>query len=294
MHFLKRIVEGTVEIRLDLHGDMQPVSCDPSQFTQALMNLILNARDAMSGKGVITIRTGKCLSSEARFPEEQPDGGNTWCACISVTDTGIGIAEHNLQRIFDPFFTSKEAGKGTGLGLTIVYSVVRAHKGSILVSSRKNEGTTFTIYLPFSAVPLKSDAQFHEKIPARESEKLSGTETVLVVEDEDVLRELLVSFMRSLGYTVVTAHNGDEALSLYKTGPEKYHVVISDMLMPNKSGIELFQEVTDVNPHARFILVTGCSLAEADETILARMTAIVKKPYSPKQIVRLVRGIFDA
>ena len=295
MHFLKRIVEETVEIRLDLHNDMLPVACDPGQFTQALMNLVLNARDAMSGKGVITIRTGKCLSTEAHFPVGQAGGGNTWCARISISDTGTGIEERNLQRIFDPFFTTKEVGKGTGLGLTIVYSVVRAHNGSIMVSSRKNEGTTFTIYLPFSDVlPESEEPQFYEKIPAKESGKFSGTETILVAEDEDVLREMLASFMRSLGYTVVTAHNGDEALTLYKAGPEKYHIVISDMLMPNKGGIELFQDIADVNPHARFILVTGYSLAEVDETILARMTAIVKKPYSPKQIVNLVRGIFDA
>lgn len=293
-HFLKRIVEETVEIRLDLHNDMLPVACDPSQFTQALMNLILNARDAMSGRGIITIGTGKCLSTEAHFPEEQAGGGNTWCACISISDTGTGIEEHNLQRIFDPFFTTKEVGKGTGLGLTIVYSVVRAHNGSIFVSSRKNKGTTFTIYLPFSDVlPKSDDAQFYEKIPAKESGKLSGTETILIVEDEDVLREMLASFMRSLGYTVVTAHNGDEALSLYTASPGKYHVVVSDMLMPNKGGMELFQEIREVNPDARFILVTGYSLAEIDETVLARMTAIVKKPYSPKQIVKLIRGIFD-
>jgi signal transduction histidine kinase len=295
MHFFKRIVEETIEIRLDLYNDVLPVMCDPGQLTQALMNLILNARDAMPGTGNITIKTGRCLTAEAHFPEDQTGGGREWCACISISDTGSGIDERDLQRIFDPFFTTKEVGNGTGLGLTIVYSIVREHNGTVVVSSRKGGGTSFTIYLPFSDVKAESnDAQFYENIPAKESAGTSGTETILIVEDEDVLREMLSSYMRSVGYTVVTAHNGDEAIALYRDGPEKFHVVISDMLMPDKGGIELFQEISKVNPHARFILVTGYSLAEVDESVLAEMTAILKKPYTPMQIVKLVRDIFDA
>lgn len=295
MHFIKRIVEETVEIRLDLYSGVLPVMCDPNQFTQALMNLVLNARDAMSGRGVITISTERCPSTGAAFPEGQAVPRQRWSACISVSDSGSGIDDETMQRMFDPFFTTKEIGKGTGLGLTIVYSIVRAHNGTLSVTSRKGEGTTFRIYLPLAGEKAEPDeAPFYEKIPAKESGKISGTETILIVEDEDVLREMLASFMRSLGYTVVTAHNGDEAMSFYRPEPKKFHAVVSDMLMPNKGGIELFQEIRGVNPEVRFILVTGYSLSEVDEAVLAQMTAILKKPYTPKQAVKLLRDIFDA
>ncbi|HYQ47828.1 MAG TPA: ATP-binding protein, partial [Thermodesulfovibrionales bacterium] len=258
-------------------------------------NLMLNARDAMSGRGVITIGTGKSRIAEACFPEGQAGPQQQWCACISISDTGSGIDEANMQRIYDPFFTTKEIGKGTGLGLTIVYSIVRAHNGTMFVTSRKGEGTTVRIYLPLSVEKSEQDeAPFYDKIPAKESGKISGTETILIVEDEDVLREMLASFMRSLGYTVITAHDGNEAMSLYRPDPAKFDIVFSDMLMPNKGGIELFQEIRDVNRDARFLLVTGYSLSEVDEAVLAQMTAILRKPYTPKQAVKLLRDIFDA
>jgi CheY-like chemotaxis protein len=138
------------------------------------------------------------------------------------------------------------------------------------------------------------EAPFYESLPGKEDSGISGRETILIAEDEDVLREMLAAFMRSLGYTVVAAHDGDEAFRLYNAEPERYDLVISDMLMPGKRGIALFQEIRSVRPQAKFVLVTGYSLAEVDEHVLAQMTAIIRKPYTPMQIVRLARDIFDA
>jgi two-component system, cell cycle sensor histidine kinase and response regulator CckA len=294
MHFLKRIVEETIEIRLDLNHDGLKVKIDSGQFTQVLMNLILNARDAMHAKGVITLKTGRCMAGETAHLDQQ-SGNDREYACISISDTGSGIEEYDLPRIFDPFFTTKEVGKGTGLGLSIVYSVVKAHHGVVTVASWKGEGTTFTIYLPCSGEEEEdSESPFYEKLPSRASSGISGQETILIAEDEDVLRTLLSGFMRSLGYTVITAQDGKEALTLFEIDPGRFHIVISDMLMPYMGGIELFQELRDIRPQIKFILVTGYSLTEVDENLLAGMTAVLRKPYKPMQLINLVRDILDA
>jgi len=225
----------------------------------------------------------------------EPQEAQRWCVCISVTDTGSGIDEHHMQTIFDPFFTTKEVGKGTGLGLSIVYSVVQAHGGSVKVLSKKGEGTTFTISLPVPQDAASGDeSPFYEKLPVQDSGRISGKETILIAEDEDVLRDLLSNFMRSLGYAVVTARDGQEALNIFETEPGRYHLIISDMMMPNKNGIELFREVRAVRPQIKFILVTGYSLADVDESILGQMTAVVTKPYTPMQLIKVVRNIFDS
>ena len=294
IHFFKRIVEETIEIKLELFDEVPKVKCDTGQFTQVLMNLVLNARDAMHGKGVITITTGKCPADNIPIADKQSEDV-TWYAFISITDTGSGIDEHDLPRIFDPFFTTKEVGKGTGLGLSIVYSVVKAHSGIVTVSSGKGQGTTFTIYLPVSIEGEKEDSSpFYDKLPSRESSRMSGRETILVVEDEDVLRTLLSSFMRSLGYTVIAAPDGKEALALYEAEPERYQLVISDMLMPNMDGIELHQKLRDIRPEVKFIRVTGYSLTDVDEKTLAALAAVLRKPYTPMQMINLVRETLDA
>lgn len=293
IQFLNRIVEETIKIKLELQEDIPEIKCDTGQFTQVLMNLTVNARDAMNGKGVLTIKTEKCFLPDDLLSVKPEKYGNEY-VCLSMSDTGVGINEDDIQKIFDPFYTTKEVGKGTGLGLAIVYSVVNAHEGFIKVFSKKGTGTTFKIYLPlFQPGEQDKGSQFFETIVEKDTQKIYGNETVLIAEDEDVLRKLIASSLSSFGYNVLVAKDGEEALNIYRAGQQKIDLVISDMLMPNMGGVDLFKELRLINPEVKFILVTGYSLAEQDEKILKKMNAILTKPFTPKKITYLMRDILD-
>jgi len=293
IHFLKRIVEETISIQFDLHKAPLQVRCDTGQFTQVIMNLILNARDAMRGKGTITIKTEKSLLPDA--DTSAPGLQQRYYMCLSVSDTGEGIEAVDILRIFDPYFTTKELGRGTGLGLSIVFSVIKTHGGEIRVFSDKGHGTTFKVYLPLlSAGEAENFSPFYETIPDEAKDDVRGTETVLIAEDEDVIRNMLSSFLHTAGYRVIVARDGEEAFNHYKASAEKVDIVVSDMLMPNKGGIELFQNLLEINPEVKFILATGYSLADQDKRLLRKMSAIRQKPYTVNNVARLIRDILDA
>ncbi len=291
LHFLNRIVEETIEVKLDIEKDVFNIKCDTGQFTQVVMNLILNARDAMDGKGVITIKTEKCVLTDDLL-QLKPEGYCNEYICFSVSDTGTGIDLDDIQKIFDPFFTTKELDKGTGLGLSIVHSVVNSHGGFIKVFSKKDVGTAFKIYLPICELSkLEQKPLYYKKFDRGDIEKISGNETVLFAEDEDVIRDLFSFGLSNLGYNVVVAKNGDEAFEIYRSGHQKIDIVVSDMLMPIKGGVELFKELESINPDIKFILLTGYSLAGQDENALKKMKAIQTKPCTPRKIASLMREI---
>lgn len=285
--FFRRIVGETVEIRLELGGGPFFVRCDRAQMTQMLMNLVLNARDAMQGRGVITIRTLRCEGTD--LPDE---AGGGECVCLTVQDTGTGIARAELANIFEPFFTTKGPGKGTGLGLSIVYSVVTAHRGTVRVESAQGEGTTFRIYLPVVPAPGVEEASpFYDRLPEGSVSALGRGETILLAEDERDLRDLLASFLRNSGFRVIEAADGEEALGIYRAQRTAISLVVSDMCMPNRGGVELFQAVRELDPAARFMLVTGYSLVDVGENVLGSMNAVLMKPYTPTQVAETAARI---
>ncbi len=291
--FLRRILEETIEIRLELSEGLPPVLCDKAQFTQMMMNLLLNARDALHGNGVITVRSGFCQTGE-RFGDREI-GEIDRHVCISVSDTGIGIAEETLPHIFEPFFTTKDFGKGTGLGLSIVYSVVQAHHGLIRVDSIKGHGSTFRIALP--AAPAQEepeDSPFYDMLPPHVIDAIGGTETVLVAEDDEIIRNLLADFLRIHGYEIVTAVDGEQAMAVFRDDPHKFDIIISDMRMPNRGGIELFQGVRLISGTVPFILMTGHSLSEIDDELLKQMQAVLIKPFIPAKAAKTIRSVLDA
>ncbi len=291
--FINRMLEESIEIKLDLQDDLPWVNSDEGQLTQVLINFAVNARDAMQGKGTFIIKTESFNGIEnpiAQTPVQNIDE----YILMTVSDTGCGITEESISKIFDPFYTTKDVDKGTGLGLSIVYSIVAGHGGWIDVTSKVDSGTTFKIYLPNIA---SKDSSAHIAVldsPLVASQLINkGKETILIAEDEEILRQYTIEMLTDIGYNVLTARDGVEALDLFKKSPESIDLILSDMVMPNKTGLELFRDVKTIKPDVKFILVSGYCMEQIDGGILRDMQAILLKPYTTEKISNLIRNVLD-
>ena len=292
--FIRRMVEETVDIRSDLAADLPMLKSDQGQLAQVLMNFAINYRDAMQGNGVLTIKT-EAISADSELVANKPALGASEYIVISVSDTGCGIDKEDQSKIFDPFFTTKEVGKGTGLGLSIVYSIVKGHGGWVDVQSVKGEGSTFRVFLPV-LVEGATEGQSAAADALQQGsyrQMISGKETILIVEDEEVLRSFASEMLKDLGYSILTAADGEEALAIFAENSDIINLVVSDMIMPRKSGMELFSELKKIKPDMKFILVTGYCLEEAEGQVLRNMSAIMMKPYTTEKIAALIRKVLD-
>jgi PAS domain S-box-containing protein len=285
---LRRLIPEDIEIRLELDPDTQPVRADPTQTQQVLVNLVLNARDAMPRGGVITISTGNdhLSRSEVRRLSDVRPGHY---AVLTVSDTGCGMDAATLARVFEPFFTTKVQGKGTGLGLATAYGIVKQSGGHIEVESEPGQGTTFRVYLPVAeeGVPTVAVPQELTRTPV-------GTETVLLAEDEAAVRSLLRRTLEQKGYVVLEAANGKEALQLCREHDGPIHVLLTDVVMPHLNGPDLAKQVQLLHPDVRVIFLSGY----ADSAVLQRgldqsQAVFVPKPFRPDTIVRMVREVLD-
>ncbi|OGQ95421.1 MAG: hypothetical protein A2521_06775 [Deltaproteobacteria bacterium RIFOXYD12_FULL_57_12] len=294
--FIRRVVEETVEIRLDLQEDLPIIFSDEGQLTQLLINFAVNARDAMQGKGVLQFKTRRCLPNEQRQLNDRFAGVDQEYVCITITDTGCGIPAGEIDRIFDPFYTTKDVGKGTGLGLAIVYSIVTGHGGWVDVDSTPGHGASFKVYLPTrkASDPEQKGREREQKDDADLCPHISHTqETVLLVEDEAMLRDFSTDMLQSLGYRVVSARDGEEATAIYQQRHQEIDLVISDMIMPKMSGLEFFSKAKAMNSDVKFILVTGYCLEDMKGKVIRDMSAILMKPYTTEKIAALIRQVLD-
>jgi PAS domain S-box-containing protein len=271
------------QTRLD--PDIWSVEADPGQIEQVLMNLFVNACQAMSDKGEIHIQTENITLSEFQLAAFQATPGSY--VKISVTDTGVGMEEETQQKIFEPFFTTKQQGEGTGLGLSSVYGIVKHHGGYITVYSEPGNGTTFNIYLP--ATP---------KAPVEEKDVtdilLKGSETILVVDDEKIIAETGQIMLEELGYTVLTANSGQAAIETYIQNKDRIALVILDMIMPNMSGRETFEALKRVNTDINVLLSSGYSVnGTATELLRQGCSGFIQKPFNLIQLSRKVREVID-
>jgi PAS domain S-box-containing protein len=288
---LCRLIGEDVELALQTDPDLWTVEADTTQIEQILMNLAVNARDAMPRGGTLRIATAN-LDLERAFLEGELAVPAGQYAGIEISDNGCGMDEQTVSRIFEPFFTTKEQGKGTGLGLATVYGIVKQSGGFIRVRSAPGSGTTFTIYLPRG----RREEQAAQERPSRkETTELRGNETLLLVEDEEMVRELACHALRRYGYNVLEAANGHEAMSISERYAGRIDLMISDAVMPGMNGLELAERLAAARPGMPVVIISGYS-QEAIDHLGAADTAFsfLQKPITPSRLCETVREILRA
>jgi CheY-like chemotaxis protein len=275
-----------ISIHRNLEKDLWPTDVDQGQIEQVLLNLFVNAWQAMPGGGDIYIETKNTLLDEDRFKAYGKRKGRY--VKISVTDTGIGMDEKTKERIFEPFFTTKEMGHGTGLGLASVYGIIKNHNGFINVYSEKGKGATFNIYLPASASGDEKD----EYRALNVADDILCTETILLVDDEDMVLNVAGDMLKTMGYTVMTASDGSTAVNTYRDQHQRIDLVMLDMVMPDMSGGDVFDEIKKINPQAKVLLSSGYSLNGQASRIMERgCDGFIQKPFTLDEISTLLRQI---
>ncbi len=278
----------TITVRTDIQRDLPPILADLTQIHQVILNLCVNARDAMPEGGTLTL-TAHTMDA-ARMRAKFPAATAAAYIEIGIGDTGTGMDEQTRSRMFEPFFTTKQPGIGTGLGLSIVQGVVASHKGFIDCQSEPGKGTTFTVYFPVEDRML----QMLEKRSAAAEEPPGGTETILVVEDEPALCELLAGILTSKGYRVVTAADGAEGVAVFSTRRAEIQLVITDLGLPKLSGAEVIRQLREIDPRVPIIVASG--FIEPDvRTDILRIGAkeFIQKPYAHREILKKIRGVLE-
>jgi CheY-like chemotaxis protein len=273
----------TVQVTLDLDPDLPLATADGAQIHQALLNLCVNARDAMPDGGELTIEAN--LKSAASLKELIPDARANNYIVISVIDTGTGIAEETRRRMFEPFFTTKGKGKGTGLGLALVHGVVKNHGGMIDVQTKVGEGTSFHLYLPLMPYASETEAAPRERAAG-------GTETLLVVEDEPELRDSVSVQLRARGYDVRTAENGVDAITKCKSADGLPDAVIMDLGMPHMSATDLLAALREIAPDLPIVAMTGYVEPDVHAGVVAAgVRKIVQKPFEMEELLAALRDV---
>jgi PAS domain S-box-containing protein len=288
MKMVRRIIGENIEVQVQSAGNLPTVFADPTQIEQVLMNLAINARDAMPDGGFLKIETHSTILDEAYcrlFPYARPGR----YVQMRVTDTGSGMDADTRRRIFEPFFTTKEIGKGTGLGLAMVYGIIKQHNGLIEVYSKPGQGTTFEIFLPVEDNPV---VILPESV---ESEIQGGAETILLVEDEESLRKLAGTVLEELGYKVLLAADGIAGVETFTQHVQEIDLVILDVVMPRMSGRDAYERIRALSPTVTIMFTTGYS-AEMAHTRFIEDTgsALMQKPYSVDSFARKVRDVLEA
>jgi two-component system cell cycle sensor histidine kinase/response regulator CckA len=274
-----------VAIHRNLEKDIWPAEVDRGQMEQVFMNLFVNAWQAMPGGGKLYLDTVNTVLTETDLKHPYMKTGRY--VKVSVTDTGTGMDEKTRVRIFEPFFTTREMGRGTGLGLAMVYGIVKGHNGYINVYSEPGRGTTFSIYLPASEKEVPREAPLFQGV-------LRGTETILIVDDEQMNLDVSKEILNLLGYTVHTAANGQEALAMYTGKKEEIDLILLDMIMPGMSGGETYDRMKELNPDIRVILCSGYSIDGDAQKIMDRgCNGFIQKPFNLSDLSQKIREVLD-
>ena len=284
MGMLRPLIREELDLNFVSHPEELNVQIDPSHLAQVLVNLVVNARDAIRNRGTIFLRTSVRRIAPGKAREAELPPGDY--AVIEVLDTGMGMTTEIKARIFEPFFTTKDIGKGTGLGLSTVYGIVMQNKGNIEVWSKVGQGSSFQISLPLQKVAARSEVKEKRRhLPG-------GTETILLVEDEDTARAAMAEFLENLGYEVLQAANGHDGLAIYRERWAEIKIVISDLIMPHLNGVEMAQEIWKGHPNMPIIFVS----AYGDEDVRPKLPAdsiFFQKPFRLEQVAKAMRDALD-
>ena len=290
IQFLKRTIDKRIILDVELDSHLDLIEGDETQLQQSLINICLNARDAMPSGGTLKIVTGnQTLSKGIAFKQRGWKEGDF--VKITLSDTGGGMNQEIQSQIFEPFFTTKEPGRGTGLGLSMVYGIIQNHGGYIDLKSEPGQGTSFELFLP--AVPEVIIEEFSPLPP--EPFNTKGSETILIVDDEEVIRQLGADILEDEGYRIILASRGEEAIQIYQDHRDDIALVVLDWVMPGLGGKETFFKLRDINPKIKVLLSSGYSTnKEVGEILKEGVEGFVQKPYRDEELIKQVREILDA
>jgi two-component system cell cycle sensor histidine kinase/response regulator CckA len=274
-----------ITIHRELATDLYTIDADKVQIDQVLFDLCINAAEAMPGGGDLTLKTMNITHHDIRSERFQPKRGNY--VLLTVTDTGAGMDKKTIERVFDPFFTTKGMARGTGLGLASAYGIIKAHGGYIDVESKEGHGTAFSIYLPASEKKVRRVVKTADEI-------LEGTETVLLVDDEEIILKVARDMLEEMGYRVLTASDGKKAIEVYKKNRDEIDIVLLDMIMPGMGGGEIYDRMKESNPGIKVLLSSGYSIDGQATKILQRgCNGFIQKPFNVSELSGKIRRILD-
>jgi len=274
------IFEKKIKVKFEFALDIFAIEADKNQFAQVITNIIINAKHAMPKGGMLTIKTENVYvgKNNNRNKVDMVPGNY---AKISIKDNGCGMPQEIIDQIFEPFFTTKSEGKGTGLGLSMVYGIIKNHNGYIDVKSSSGKGSTFSVFFPESNHKIKTEKT--------ETHIISGNETILVVDDEDIVRDLMKTHLEYLGYKVILACDGKEAIVKYKKNVTKIDMVLLDIIMPNMDGPETMKKLKKINPKVKVLIMSGFSKSgKTSENLKKDSLGFLQKPFTLQKLSKLV------
>jgi len=286
--FLRRIIGEDIALKQLPHFAPLPVLADSNQLEQVLMNLVSNACDAMPGGGKLSLAT-ELIEIRDDFISAHGYGKPGYYALLTVSDSGTGMERETLPRIFEPFFTTKEVGRGTGLGLAVVYGIIKQHDGFITAYSEPGQGSTFRIYLPLSLSTARQEAgvQKEQVIPG-------GTETILLAEDDEMVRDLVTRVLTEAGYTIIPAVDGEDAVLKFREHAGSIQLLLFDLIMPRMNGKEAFDEIRKISPAIKTIFASGYAPdIIRQKSSLDDVSQMIYKPVSPLELLKRVRAMLD-
>jgi len=285
---LERTIPKMIDIELHLQEEPWTINADPVQMEQVMMNLGVNARDAMPEGGKLVFETENVVL-DREYCSTHLGAKEGRYVLLSISDTGQGMDKKNVEHIFEPFYTTKEVGKGTGLGLAMVYGIVKNHGGYIMCYSEWEQGTTFKIYFPV----IEAESQL-EKRHAVEAELRGGNETILLVDDEESLREMGKEILERFGYRAITVPDGETAVNTYRERGERINLVILDLVMPGMGGKQCLEELLRLYPALKVIIASGYAVnGPTKEALDAGAKGFIRKPYELGQMLGAVREVLD-